>query len=370
MKSCALLLVAGFLAWTGEAWTASPENLTPAEQAEDRSPLNQWHLLPLPFYSPETSLGVTLMFAYLFRFEDFPDARLSNNMSSLGVTILRQILFKNKGEIFMRHEDWVLAHRLEGRIWPDWFYGLGNESDPDVFERFESRNVLLQVDLGYRLLSRLYVGPHLEARYMTIGELEPGGALERGEVPGTRPYGLLGVGGLARWDSRDSNLNPGSGVFAEVGYLHFPRLEQDGFEFNTLAIDLRTYLPLFEGHVVAARLSSSTSFSHMPFQLLPVIGGDHSIRGIMEQWVRDKQAVFGLMEYRWNFWWRFGITAFGGVGQAQSSFEEFTWQGWHVAGGVGLRFMVVPKERINLRVDVAYSDFGEVQAYFAVGEAF
>ncbi len=59
-----------------------------------------------------------------------------------------------------------------------------------------------------------------------------------------------------------------------------------------------------------------------------------------------------------------------GVGQAQRNLEDYDLMQTHVAGGLGLRFQMVPKEKINLRVDAAYSDFEQFQAYFSFGEAF
>jgi hypothetical protein len=60
-----------------------------------------WHLIPLPFYMPETSLGLSLTFAYLFRFERFPDARVSHNISTAAVTLREQFSVQNRGKVFL-----------------------------------------------------------------------------------------------------------------------------------------------------------------------------------------------------------------------------------------------------------------------------
>ena len=332
-------------------------------------PLTQWHIIPIPFYTPETQVGLALMFAFLFRFPEHLDARLSHNESAATGTVRSQFQLENRGEIFLKGEDWALAHSIMGKFWPDRYYGIGNSAVPEVYEGFERRSFEMQLDAGYRAFSRWYVGPMVDFRYIDPVPTRQEGILFEGQVAGSRPHWLLGVGGSLSWDSRDNNLNPAKGIFQETSYLFYPALGS-GFTFSRLAFDIRGYIPILEGHVLALRFMSTLGFGNVPFTMMPYIGGDQRLRGIVETWVRDRDATFAVAEYRWNFWWRLGVTGFLGVGQARSSLLEYTLNGIHPAGGLGLRFLLLKDEMINLRVDLAYSDFQRLETYVSVGESF
>ena len=68
-------------------------------------------------------------------------------------------------------------------------------------------------------------------------------------------------------------------------------------------------------------------------------------------------------------WWRFGVTAFGSVGEVAPSAGLLTIDKLRAAGGGGLRFALVPSERVNIRIDFAVAS-GSSGLYMALGEAF
>jgi len=64
-----------------------------------------------------------------------------------------------------------------------------------------------------------------------------------------------------------------------------------------------------------------------------------------------------------------GASPFGGVGYYNQSLSEFLEQELIPRYGVGLRYMLLESQRLNLRVDYARSD-GSDAVYLSVGEAF
>jgi len=63
---------------------------------------------------------------------------------------------------------------------------------------------------------------------------------------------------------------------------------------------------------------------------------------------------------------RFGAAAFAGVAP---SLSEFSGDQLLPSVGLGVRWMVAPKNKINLRVDYAWGD-GDQALYISIGEAF
>jgi len=74
-------------------------------------------------------------------------------------------------------------------------------------------------------------------------------------------------------------------------------------------------------------------------------------------------------EYRWQLRPRWIVAAFAGVTQVAEKFGHFNLDDDLYAGGVGVRFVVEPKNGVTLRVDYAVgADDGA--PYVSAGEAF
>jgi len=63
------------------------------------------------------------------------------------------------------------------------------------------------------------------------------------------------------------------------------------------------------------------------------------------------------------------MVGFGGVATAVNSLNEISFNGLLPAVGVGIRYMAVPSEKINVGIDIAKGkdDWG---LYFRIGETF
>jgi len=76
------------------------------------------------------------------------------------------------------------------------------------------------------------------------------------------------------------------------------------------------------------------------------------------------------VEARWRFHKRWGLVAFAGAGWVEDSFGNHGEGETIPSYGVGLRWMVMKSQRINIRVDYARSDNGNSALYLGVAEAF
>jgi hypothetical protein len=60
------------------------------------------------------------------------------------------------------------------------------------------------------------------------------------------------------------------------------------------------------------------------------------------------------MEYRWQFYKRFGMVVFGGLGDVSEEFNSFDFSDVKPSYGFGLRYMILPKRKVNLRLDFGF----------------
>jgi hypothetical protein len=85
---------------------------------------------------------------------------------------------------------------------------------------------------------------------------------------------------------------------------------------------------------------------------------------------RDKNMIAIQAEYRWlPAIWRFGIVGFAGFGDVADKISRFDFGGFEYSYGFGLRFLLNPEQKINLRLDFGFGK-GTSGIYFTAGEAF
>ena len=83
-----------------------------------------------------------------------------------------------------------------------------------------------------------------------------------------------------------------------------------------------------------------------------------------------KKSVFAQAELRWRFYKKWGMVGFAGAGRMNDTFGKYGENETIPSYGVGIRFMVLESQRINVRVDYARSDKGNEAWYLSVTEAF
>ena len=93
------------------------------------------------------------------------------------------------------------------------------------------------------------------------------------------------------------------------------------------------------------------------------------MRGVYLGRFRDYSMMVVQAEYRQPLFWRLSTALFVGLGQAAPTASQITLSGFKVAGGAGIRFSADTEERINLRLDSAWSE-NTPALYLTVFEAF
>ena len=94
------------------------------------------------------------------------------------------------------------------------------------------------------------------------------------------------------------------------------------------------------------------------------------MRGIYEQRFRDRQMITFQAELRQKLFWRIDGAIFGGVGNVNSYIDKFNLSDTKYAGGAGIRFNFIQRDRLNLRLDYAGGTGSSPGILFAIGEAF
>ena len=155
------------------------------------------------------------------------------------------------------------------------------------------------------------------------------------------------------------------------------------FDYTRFDLDFRKYFTTFGKHVLALQLTLADTWGEPPFENLALLGGKTIMRGHYEGRFRDNTLYAMQAEYRlplvrsqWidnrdkvPFRERWGIVGFFGLGDVAHSFADIDLNKVKTSFGVGIRYLVLPKERINVRVDFGFGS--QIPGiYFNIREAF
>lgn len=171
------------------------------------------------------------------------------------------------------------------------------------------------------------------------------------------------------FDSRDSDLYPRSGQYAQAdGLVAREDLGSDS-DYESLELEWNGYRHFGEDHVLALRAAGKMVNGDPPFFALAWFGSGVDLRGYTPGRYIGESMVALQAEWRWQATPRWGFVAFGGTGKVSGALGNIDTGAWLPAGGAGVRFRLTKALPLNLRADFAW---GRDDSTFtlAVGEAF
>jgi endonuclease/exonuclease/phosphatase family metal-dependent hydrolase len=249
------------------------------------------------------------------------------------------------------------------------FFGIGNTSEYDDRETYTREPLDINLILS-RGFSRRLVG-QLGFRYKTVRNFNfsPDSCLR--ELPPTLNAGRANCASVFsnwRFDSRDSFINPSSGLVLQ-GELEWAPLSGLGnVAFVRSAFWVQAYTTLFfPKTVLALRLGAQElSGKDLPAQVLLPLGGNISLRGSPQDRYLGKSSILANAELRFPLFWRLGGVLGLDAGKVWPSLAEFDFRCWAVNPTAGLRFIM---NTFVVRFDVG---FGKeyTGVYFNFGHLF
>jgi outer membrane protein assembly factor BamA len=344
--------------------------------AEETHEQKSWGVVPLPIiaYSPDYGgmFGAAAIFYYS------PDVGLpeeeraglrnntvaANGISTTNGSYIGAIAMTN----YLRAERYRWDNSLAGNQIPRPFFGIGPEADAE--EEYTARSFGAQTNFNVQAAEDLFVGPLYQYEYFSIRERDSGGLLDTGDLRGAGQELIAsGLGGRLIWDTTGGTFWPTHGFVLDTDVRYYPESLGSSYSFGLYGADLRRYFSLFGTHVLALQGRYRASWGDVPFQFLPSVGGDGPMRGVLEQRYRDAVAATVQAEYRVPLNRRFGMVGFVSAGQVGDDPGDLKLSNPKIAGGFGFRVALSTEQKLNLRIDIAFSQMG-TSPYINMREAF
>jgi len=320
-------------------------------------------IIPVPFSNPTLDSGLAVGGAYFH-----PQTEAEKEHQPASLTAAAAMYSSNESlaygighQHYWKEDQWRFsgalgAFDLNLRIFAE-----------DVGGAEQEGSWLLDGKFFYSNVSRMtwkdwYVG--LIARYVDVTQQvtftdEPGNFDEPFESISS------GLGVTMEFDRRDMPFNSYSGsLFKAQALFNSTKLGGDE-NYQSYSLAFSSYHELFESFVLAWQVEFCTRSGRVALWDSCRI----ELRGFSATDYMGKGSAYGQAEARWHVSKRWGFVGFAGTGYLTSSLSDSRERDLIPSYGAGIRFMVLPAKRINLRLDYARST--DSSAYhFSVGEAF
>lgn len=335
-----------------------------SETPEDNS--SSLTILPFAFYSPETKLAFGVYPNYIFRLS--PGGRPSNISTPVYYTIKNQVSASILPELYLSDDVHVISGRLFFNKWPNYFYGIGNETSIADREKYITENSGILVDYRLKTLGSLYAGVEIDYSRTVFTDLPSRWPEKFGQVRGAVTSSHAGIGISALWDDRDNVLYPSNGYYCVISGTFFGRDFGGDYIFNKLTGDLRRYIRAGGHSVIAVRAYGISLEGGPPFWSLPRLGD--VLRGYYPTRFIDNSMLVFQVEYRMHpIWKRWGLVLFAGSGTVADEFGKAQFRQMKSAAGLGIRYFLVRDEKLDVRADLARGS-ESTEFYFDIREAF
>ncbi|HEX5151870.1 MAG TPA: hypothetical protein VFW07_10495 [Parafilimonas sp.] len=168
------------------------------------------------------------------------------------------------------------------------------------------------------------------------------------------------LGAVVELDSRDNVFTPNTGMKVHMDGIRSDNIFGSDYDYWRLNYYMYFYRSLSEKLVGGWRVDGQQAFGDVPFFMLPYI----DMRGIPANRYQGNADILTELEFRWDFYKRWSIMAYGGLGKAFDEWNEFGSSELVYSYGTGFRYLLARKFKLRMGVDIARGP--EQFAYYIV----
>ncbi len=321
-----------------------------------------WFIVPIPVSNPTTDTGLVVGGAYFY-----PQTEAEKKTQPPSVTGAAGYYSSNDSAAF------GVAHQS---YWSDnnWrFGGIVGHVDLNLGLNAPGVGLATSIDwsvegefiaaiVSRKITGKWYAG--IFARYLDIHQ-EFG--IDTPSVKFNTDADTVsgGVGVKLERDSRDKPFNSQAGSIFELSALVNSGDLGSDISYNSYSASYRSYHSVSTSVVLAWEVQGCHRSDEAPLWDACRI----DLRGFPATDYFGRSSASSQLEARWRFHPKWGAVAFAGGGYYENSFSSIREREMIPSYGIGLRFMVLESQRINMRLDYGRSN-GSDAVYLSVGEAF
>lgn len=330
-------------------------------------------VVPIAFYTPETQFGFGVGGQGTFHTGGSSKSTRPSSLFFSGVYTSRgQLLLQAQPKLYFNNERFLLEGKYEFKIFPDYFWGIGNETEEDAKESFNMRSSILEVAFTRRLKPYVNFGFEYFMNNFEMLEVEEDGLLNDLGRQGSDAF-LMGLGLALNFDSRDNYQSPNKGSYYALKMNVSSKVLGSTHGYNYQSIDLRRYFPLGKKKkvILATQGYLFTTSGDVPFQKMARYGGSIYARGYYIGRYTDNNMFVVQSESRFRIKERWTLAAFLLTGDVYGDSKDLGLDKLKTSFGGGVRYQIRKGDPTCLRFDIAKGvTVEDIGVYFGVNEAF
>jgi len=370
--------------WQGKSWLAvkihSGDDVLTASDYFKKDNDRRFKLLPSPIFGYTRETGLTLganttmvwypksnntsKFSQPSMFAPFVSYGFNGKQLSIGGFM--EAYYNNKWYLV---NTFSFTHNSK-----NYFFGVDRDSDDSHKTAYVSNNIILDGAISRLLSEQFSIGIGYKLRKDSKLDFERDPLLA---FNGKDGGWLLGIGPALRMDKRDNVVFPTRGNRLEINYYLFNKQLLSDYQYHEIKFDYRQYFPvnwLVNGDVFAVQaMFNGTWGGDVPFYQLPHITADRAFRGVWRNLYIANQVYSVQAEFRSYFSEvdrRFGYAVFAGLGDGAENFFKNYQTSIKTFYGAGYRQQLIPKFRLDTRVDFGLTNKGDFGVFVGTGVAF
>jgi len=331
-------------------------------------------VMPIPISNPTIGTGLAVAAMYLYKIDEASPA--SNTMAGALYTDTDSWAAGIAQTTYFKADKYRANGVLGYGSFNIQFFGVGNEAgDRGNSVDINQKGAVFIPKFFRAVTENLYAG--LQYRFLqvdtTIRDLGPPDCpicdAIRDILNSQLNVVSSGVALLCDYDTRDDSYYPFHGTFLTMSATFVDEALGSDLNYQIYEVNCSRYMQLAQDHILALGAVGRFTAGDVPIFDLCLFGMDNYLRGYVGGQYRDKMMLATQLEYRWQFYKRFGMVAFAGVGEVAPSIGDFNSENLLPSAGAGLRFMASEENRVNVSVDYAFGKDTDA-VYFRIGEAF
>ncbi|TDX43686.1 BamA/TamA family outer membrane protein [Orenia marismortui] len=311
--------------------------------------------VPIIARSPETGVILGGMAIYLKEEEE----------KNLKVDLAAMYTQENQANIFLKSYKGYDDKKLElGISYQDWiskFYGIGNNTDIDNEEKYNSKGFKVEGSISKEIINDGFLG--------LITSYEDYSLSLNKEIEGieeSKGIDLLSLGLKYSYDTRDRRMNTRSGQYLNYEAKTY-YYSMDDYKFFKHDIDYRFFKSISNEHTIGFQTKLEINRGEIPFQSLASLGNSNIMRGVINGRYIDNNKFAAQIEYRYPIHKKFSGVVFASIGEVYE--KDFKTDQLKESYGLGVRYNLDKESGINMRLDLAFGQ-EESQFYVNIGESF
>jgi outer membrane protein assembly factor BamA len=344
-----------------------------AQHKSDSTKKLKYLIIPTLFKTPEVGIAYGVSGSFAFKTTNFKDSLTRTSIiQGIGfLTTHHQNVQAIDASIYFPKENYILLGQLAHSYFPDKFWGIGPNTSDKPWEHYTYEQYYISPHLKKKIMHRLWIGALYEFQSVYNISYIDGGLYDSAHFSGKKPYNVSGTGLSISYDTRNSTFWPTKGLYILSQFTDFRKELFSDYNVVKWITDVRYFKKIYnENHVLGFQFLNYETFGQTPLRELAAFGGPNNMRGFYQGRYRANNMISLMSEYRLHLIGRFSSVFFGGLGDVYNHYDELSINNIKYSCGAGLRFSILAKERLNIRVDYGYSSRFNKGLYITFGECF